>query len=567
MAAGVKGPPPTGLPVEDAIADVRAALIGGSAVLQAEPGAGKTTVVPLRLLGEAWLGDGRIVVLEPRRVAARAAASRMAALLGERVGETVGLVTRDDRRVGKATRVEVVTEGVLTRRLQADPSLPGTALIVFDEFHERHLQGDLGLAFTMDVRDGLRPDLRVLVMSATLDAGPVAALLGGAPVVTSAGRTFPVEVRWAPVPTGTRLAPGVAAAVGQALGTDAGDVLVFLPGVGEIRAVADILATSDRFEVVPLHGGLPGAAQDRALRPGVRRRVVLATDLAETSVTVEGVSVVIDAGLVRRPYHDPASGLSRLRTAVASRASADQRAGRAGRLGPGVAYRMWSQAEHLRRRPWPDPEMIGADLAGPALELAVWGVAPGDLRWLDPPPPAAYSRAVELLEQLGALAGGRPTDLGRRVAGVPLHPAWRPCWSPPPSRPSGPPPGWAPCCPSVTSSAATAPRPPLTSPTAWPSWPVPAAIGPRWTGWPSPSWGGVPRNCSTGPADPPLTPAARKRGAPKPRRTLGLSSPPPTRIALPGHAAVLATGSVTAGAPAWPTTTRWPERNGWWPPT
>ncbi len=422
MAAGVEGPPPTGLPVEDVIGELRAALTVGSAVLQAEPGAGKTTVVPLRLLGEPWLGDGRIVVLEPRRVAARAAASRMAALLGEEVGGTVGLVTRDDRRTGKATRVEVVTEGVLTRRLQADPSLSGTALVVFDEFHERHLQSDLGLAFTLDARDGLRPDLRVLVMSATLETRPVSALLDGAPVVTSAGRTFPVEVRWAPMPTGARLAPGVAAAVRRALTADAGDLLVFLPGVGEIRAVTDVLGTPADFEVVPLHGGLPAAAQDRALRTGARRRVVLATDLAETSVTVEGAGVVIDAGLVRRPYYDPASGLTRLRTGVASRASADQRAGRAGRIGPGVAYRLWSQAEHTRRRPWPEPEMAFADLAGPALELAVWGAPPASLRWLDPPPPAAYSRAVGLLEELGALAGGRPTDLGQRLTRVPLHP-------------------------------------------------------------------------------------------------------------------------------------------------
>lgn len=423
MAAGVEEPPPTGLPVEDAIADLRAALAGGAAaVLQAEPGAGKTTVVPLRLLGEPWLDDGRIVVLEPRRVAARAAASRMATLLGEEVGGTVGLVTRDDRRTGTATRVEVVTEGVLTRRLQADPSLPGTGLVVFDEFHERHLQGDLGLALTLDARDGLRPDLRVLVMSATLDAGPVAALLGGAGVVTSAGRTFPVEVRWAPMPTGTRLALGVAAAVRRALSADAGDVLVFLPGVGEIRAVTDALGAPGDVDVLPLHGGLPAADQDRALRSGDRRRVVLATDLAETSVTCEGVGVVVDAGLARRPAYDPATGLTRLRTRTASRASADQRAGRAGRLGPGVAYRLWSEAEHAGRRLWPDPEIATVDLAGPALELAVWGAPPDALRWLDPPPPAAFSKATELLEELGALAGGRPTDLGRRLLRVPLHP-------------------------------------------------------------------------------------------------------------------------------------------------
>ncbi|MHB1974621.1 MAG: helicase-related protein [Acidimicrobiales bacterium] len=241
------------------------------------------------------------------------------------------------------------------------------------EFHERHLQGDLGLALTLDARDALRPDLRALVMSATLDTGPVAALLGGAPVVTSAGRTFPVEVRWAPVPTGARLAPGVAAAVRRALSADAGDVLVFLPGAGEIRGVSDVLGVQGDVDVVALHGGLPAAAQDRALRAGARRRVVLATDLAETSVTVEGVGVVVDAGLARRPSYDPASGLTRLRTTVASRASADQRAGRAGRLRPGVAYRPWSEAEHAGRRPWPDPEIAAAGRAadaGPLLAAA-----------------------------------------------------------------------------------------------------------------------------------------------------------------------------------------------------
>jgi len=422
MAAGEESPPPTGLPIEEVIGEVRAALGGGTAVLQAEPGAGKTTVVPLRLLGEPWLGDDRIVILEPRRVAARAAASRMAELLGEEVGATVGFVTRDERRVGRDTRIEVVTEGILTRRLQADPALPGTALVVFDEFHERHLLGDLALALTLDARQGLRPDLRVLVMSATLDAGPVAALVGGAPVVTSAGRTFPVEVRWAPMPRAARLAGGVAAALRRALSADAGDVLVFLPGVGEIRAAADALGQPSDVDVVPLHGGLSAADQDRALRTGPRRRIVLATDLAETSVTVEGVGVVVDAGLVRRPSYDLASGLSRLRTTPASRASADQRSGRAGRLGPGVAYRLWSEGEHAARRPWPDPEMAAADLTGLALELAVWGTAPDALAWLDPPPPAAFSRATELLEELGALTDGRPSALGRRLVALPLHP-------------------------------------------------------------------------------------------------------------------------------------------------
>src|SRR3984957_5028103 len=427
MAPDPLGPPPTGLPVEGALPDLRAALAeGGTAVLIAEPGAGKTTVVPLRLLREGWLGDRRIVVLEPRRVAARAAAGRMAQLLGEAVGSTVGYVTRDDRRIGPSTRVEVVTDGILTRRLQRDPELAGTGLVIFDEFHERHLQADLGLALALDARDGLRPDLRVLVMSATLDAGPVSELLGGAPVVTSRGRTYPVEMRWQPLRTGGRLTPSVVAAVNGSLRADSGDVLVFLPGVGEIRGVTGALGTIAEVEILPLHGGLPAAEQDRALRPGRGRRVVLATDLAESSVTVAGVGVVVDAGLARRPAYDPASGLTRLRTVVASRASADQRAGRAGRTAAGVAYRLWARELHAARRAWSDPEIATVDLAALALELAVWGAgwaAPdGTLRWLTPPPAAALSTANQLLQELGALEEGRPTDLGRRLVELPLHP-------------------------------------------------------------------------------------------------------------------------------------------------
>ena len=259
-------------------------------------------------------------------------------------------------------------------------------------------------------------------MSATIATGPIANLLGGARVVTSAGRTFPVEIKWAPRLGGSRLAPSVAGAVRTALDGDRGDVLVFLPGVGEIRAVTAALGDPDGVDVVPLHGSLPAGEQDRALRAGARRRVVLATDLAETSVTVGGVGVVIDAGLVRRPFYDPATGLTRLRTMVASRASAEQRAGRAGRLGPGVAYRLWSESEHATRRAWPDPEIVSTDLAGVALELAVWGGAPGELRWLNPPPPAALEAAKELLEELGATGGGRPTSLGRQLSKLPLHP-------------------------------------------------------------------------------------------------------------------------------------------------
>ena len=385
--ATVRQPATTGLPVEAVVGDLCTALAGvGAAVLQAEPGAGKTTVVPLRLLGEPWMDGGRMLLLEPRRVAARAAAARMAALLGERVGETVGISTRDERRVSKATRIEVVTDGILTRRLQRDPTLEGVALVVFDEFHERHLQADLGLALTLDVREGLRPDLRVLVMSATLDSGAVSALLGDAPVVSSRGRSFPIDLHWMPRRPDSRLEHGVTAAVRHGLARLPGDVLVFVPGVGEIRAAVRALGGLDGVDVLPLHGMLPPAAQDRALRAGPRRRVVVATDVAESSVTVEGVTIVVDSGLARRPAFDPASGLSRLRTITTSRASADQRAGRAGRTAPGVAYRLWSESEHLRRRAWPDPEIAGADLTPLALELAAWGAPAEALRWLDPPP-------------------------------------------------------------------------------------------------------------------------------------------------------------------------------------
>ena len=346
----------------------------------------------------------------------------MAALLGERVGETVGISTRDERRVSKVTRIEVVTDGILTRRLQRDPTLDGVALVIFDEFHERHLQADLGLALTLDAREGLRPELRVLVMSATLDSGAVSVLLGDAPFVSSRGRSFPIDLQWMPRRPNIRLEHRVAAAVHHALERDPGDVLVFLPGTREIGTAIRTLGGLDGVDVLPLHGTLTAAEQDRALRSGTRRRVVVATDIAESSVTVEGVTVVIDSGLARRPAFDPASGLSRLQTITTSRASADQRAGRAGRTAPGVAYRLWSESEHLGRRAWPDPEIAGADLAPLALELAAWGAPSEALRWLDPPPPGALTVAASLLVELGALADGRPTDLGRRMLELPLHP-------------------------------------------------------------------------------------------------------------------------------------------------
>jgi len=420
---------PSGLPVEDCVPALRAALAAAaSAVLVAPPGAGKTTIVPLRLLEEEWLGGRRIVVLEPRRLATRAAARRMASLLGEEVGATVGFTTRDERRVGRHTRIEVVTEGVLTRRLQADPALAGVGLVVFDELHERNLHADLALALVLDARPALCPDLRILAMSATLEAARVAALLGGAPVVESAGRAHEVTLRWVPKRQGDRLDAATAAAVRRAVREEHGDVLVFLPGAADIRRVEASLrngALPPGVDVRPLFGALPAAEQDQALAPSPpgRRRVVLATDIAETSLTVDGVRVVVDTGQARTPRFDPRSGLTKLHTGPISRASAEQRAGRAGRTEPGVAYRLWSKLEHGARRPHAAPEIAGVDLAGLALELAVWGADPARLAFLDPPPPRALEEARSLLLILGAVDGaGRPTALGRAMADLPLHP-------------------------------------------------------------------------------------------------------------------------------------------------
>lgn len=413
----------TGLPVEAVMDRVRSALASsGTAVLVAPPGSGKTTVVPLRLLGTV---PGKILVLEPRRLATRAAARRMASLLGEQVGNTAGYVTRHDRATGRDTRIEVVTEGVLTRRLQSNPELPGTDLVIFDELHERNLQTDLGLALALDSRRQLRPDLRLLAMSATIQPGPVANLLGGAPVIEADTTAYPVDIRWAPSPPRSRHTEDhVASVVRRALNETEGDLLVFLPGMAEIRRVqerlVDVLA-----DVRVLHGSLPTEEQDLALAATEPpfRKVVLSTDIAESSLTVEGVRVVIDSGQARAPRFDPRTGMTRLRTIPISRASADQRAGRAGRLGPGVAYRLWSKMEHAARRPAIDPEITQVDLSGLALELAAWGVSdPAELSWLDPPPDAAWSEAVSLLETLGALEEGRLTETGRRMVSLPLHP-------------------------------------------------------------------------------------------------------------------------------------------------
>jgi ATP-dependent helicase HrpB len=418
--------PPGLLPIEPALPALRQALAAaGAAVLQAPPGAGKTTRVPLALLDEAWLGGRRIVMLEPRRLAARAAARRMAETLGETPGGTVGYRVRHETRVGPSTRIEVVTEGVLTRLLQSDPALEAFGLVIFDEFHERSIHADLGLALTLQSRSLLREDLRVLVMSATLDGAPVAQLLGGAPIVTSEGRSHRVETRHRPSRAGTRVEAAVAAAVREALAADGGDVLAFLPGAGEIRRVEAILGDV-AADVVPLHGSLPQALQDRALGPSLpgRRKVVLATSIAETSLTIDGVRVVVDGGLARVPRYSPRSGMTRLATVRVSRASADQRRGRAGRQAPGVCYRLWNAHEEPTLLPRGVPEILETDLAPLALDLATAGIAdPGELAWLDPPPAAALAEARGLLAQLGALdSAGRITPHGRRLPRFALHP-------------------------------------------------------------------------------------------------------------------------------------------------
>ena len=428
----------TGLPVERSIEELRMALgSAGCAVLQAETGAGKSTVVPLRLLSPS----GTIIMLEPRRLAARMAAKRMASLIGEPVGQTVGYASRDDTKAGPDTKVLVVTEGVLVRRMQSDPELTGVALVIFDEFHERSLQGDLALAMALDVRDSLRPDLGLLVMSATLDDRRIAELLGRAgepsPIVSSSGRTFPVEIRWAEPDLRPQRAQRpwddlerrVAATVRRAVAETDGTVLVFLPGLVEINRVAkELRSTPPRqpARVLPLHGSFASADQDAAVAPPEpgERHVVLSTDVAETSITVEAVTAVVDAGVNRRSVSDPRTGISRLETVVASRASAAQRAGRAGRVRPGVAYRLWTEAEHMARPAYTEPEILTAELSGFVLSLRQWGVAePTSLQWIDPPPSAAVTQAERLLAELDALdSDGALTALGRSLDSLGTHP-------------------------------------------------------------------------------------------------------------------------------------------------
>ncbi len=423
------------LPVIPIIPEVQQALAEEKgAVLIAPPGAGKTTCVPLAVLDAAWLAGRRIVMLEPRRLATRAAAARMAQLLGEPVGHTVGYRVRLETRVSPASRIEVVTEGILTRWIQRDPELSGIGLVIFDEYHERNLQADLGLAFCLESRSVLREDLRILVMSATLAGEPVARLIGDAPVITSLGRSFPVKTRYIPPNTAVfqrnqQMERYVADAVVRAVREADGSILVFLPGAGEIRRTAALVKerlTGSEVMVAPLHGNLPPDEQDRAIQPAEpgQRKIVLATSIAETSLTIEGIRVVVDSGWMRVPRFSPGTGMSRLETVRVSKASADQRRGRAGRLSPGVCYRLWSEAEHRGLADHAVPEILSADLTSLALETAVWGVSePENLPWLDPPPEAAFRSARNLLTQLGALdESGIATAHGKEMARLGLHP-------------------------------------------------------------------------------------------------------------------------------------------------
>lgn len=416
------------LPITDALPALIAALRSrGRAVLQAPPGAGKTTLVPLALL-DAGLAPRRIVMLEPRRLAARAAAERMAQTLGEEVGQTVGYRVRGEAKISDSTRIEVVTTGILTRRIQSDPELAGIGTVIFDEFHERSLDSDLGLALCLEIAGALRPDLLLLAMSATLDAAPVAALMGDAPLITSEGRAYPVETRWLdrPVPKAQRFEAALADLTCTALEETSGGVLVFLPGEGEIRRLEGLLSSRvpQGCVIRPLFGAMDFSAQRAAIAPEESaRKIVLATSIAETSLTIEGIRTVVDGGRARRARFDPASGMARLVTEPVSRAEATQRQGRAGRVAPGACYRLWTRGEEGALPAFPPAEIEAADLAPLALELALWGAAPDQIPLLTQPNPGSYGEAQALLAMLGALdATGHITAHGRTLAALPLHP-------------------------------------------------------------------------------------------------------------------------------------------------
>lgn len=418
------------LPIEAHLPELKRVLSESrNAVLSAPPGAGKTTRVPLSLLTETWLAGQKIILLEPRRLAARAAARRMADSIGETVGKTVGYRIRLDHKVSDVTRIEVVTEGVLTRLIQHDPELTGVGLVIFDEFHERSIHADTGLALCLDAREGFRPDLRVLVMSATLDTQAISGLLGNAPIIRGEGKQFPVETRYLNGEPPLNPISAVTETIVRALREEPGNLLVFLPGIHEIRQVGDRLSRANLDPAVivsPLHGGLPGNAQDQAIEPAPigKRKIVLSTSIAETSLTIEGIRVVIDSGFKRVPEFDVGSGMSRLVTLPVDRDTAAQRRGRAGRLEPGICYRLWSKARHQSLPAHGNPEIRNTDLTPLALELAAWGVSsPDRLSWLDPPPAAAFAKARDLLTQLSALdERGLITKHGKRLSTLGLHP-------------------------------------------------------------------------------------------------------------------------------------------------
>lgn len=416
------------LPICPSLPELKKALAAGSAVLAAPPGSGKTTIVPLALLDAPWLAGKNILILEPRRLAARAAAGRMSSLMGEKIGETVGYQIRFDRHVSAATRIEVVTEGILTRRLQADPDLTDVGVVIFDEFHVHSIHTDLALALCLDISQ-LKEDLRLLVMSATIETAPIAELLGNVPVITGDGQSHEVRIEYLRKAPRGHISDITAAGVRRVLYEHQGDVLVFLPGVGEIRRVEQILRSESQYQdllILPLYGNMTQRDQDRVILPDAegRRRVILATSIAETSLTIEGITLVVDSGWSRMAQFEKANSLSRLVTVRVSKATADQRAGRAGRLAPGHCLRLWTSKEHYSLPPFHPPEIITADLAPLALELALWGVSePSELQWIDPPRAGAYRQAKELLHALDAVdESGRITPTGRQMASLPVHP-------------------------------------------------------------------------------------------------------------------------------------------------
>ena len=414
-------------PIAEIVDEIKKTLnLQTTVILQAPPGAGKSTILPLEFLSAPWLENKKIILLEPRRMAARSVAQRMADLLGEEVGKTVGYRVRFDQRISDQTRIEVVTEGILTRRLQQDNMLEGVGMIVFDEFHERSLHSDLSLALCRDLQQVLREDLRILIMSATLDGAHLSSILENAPIITSKGRQYPIEVRYTAIDTNAPISGQVTSVINKTLKEETGDILVFLPGVREIQQTADALSEQHSYLAVrPLYGELSMSAQQDAIKPDPqqRRKVVLATSIAETSLTIEGIHIVIDSGLARVPKFDPNSGMTKLETVKVTRDAADQRAGRAGRLGPGIAIRLWSEATHNYLKPQRVPEIAEADLAPLVLELAQWGVKDiQSLTWITPPPSGSVEQAKELLQELQALHKGLITEEGKLLAKLPTHP-------------------------------------------------------------------------------------------------------------------------------------------------